>query len=73
MENMENKNVAAPNTPYFTPEQSPPSGTAVSKDPPTLFTPLQIRDVIFQNRIWVAPMCMYSADNGKLTDYHLVQ
>ena len=70
---MGNKNVGAPNTPYFTPEQSPPSGTAVSENPPTLFTQLKIRDVVFQNRIWVAPMCMYSAENGKLTDYHLVQ
>ena len=70
---MENKNVGARNAPYFSPEQSPPSGTAVSKDPPTLFKSIRIRDVVFQNRIWVAPMCMYSADNGKLTDFHLVQ
>jgi NADH:flavin oxidoreductase / NADH oxidase family len=66
------RNEPAPNTPYFTPIQNPPAGTALSANPPTLFTPLKIRDVTFQNRIWVAPMCMYSADNGHLTDFHLV-
>ncbi|TVY78173.1 putative NADPH dehydrogenase, partial [Lachnellula suecica] len=66
------KSQAAPNAPYFTPLQSPPAGTAFSDNPPTLFTPLKIREVEFQNRIWVAPMCTYSADNGHLTDYHLV-
>ncbi|KUJ18605.1 NADH-dependent flavin oxidoreductase-like protein [Mollisia scopiformis] len=66
------QNTAAPNAPYFTPIQSPPAGTALSDNPPTLFSPLKIRDVTFQNRIWVAPMCMYSADKGHLTDFHLV-
>ncbi|KAG9241637.1 NADH-dependent flavin oxidoreductase-like protein [Calycina marina] len=69
---MSKKSVAAPNTPYFTPAQKPSAGTALSESPPTLFKPIRIRDAEFQNRIWVAPMCMYSADNGKLTDYHLV-
>jgi 2,4-dienoyl-CoA reductase-like NADH-dependent reductase (Old Yellow Enzyme family) len=55
----------------FLPE-SPPAGTALTPNPPTLFTPFKIRDVTFQNRIWVAPMCMYSAQNGHLTDFHLV-
>ncbi|KAF7905051.1 uncharacterized protein EAF01_005572 [Botrytis porri] len=59
-------------SPYKTPAQNPPAGTALSKDPPTLFSPLTIRDVTFQNRIWVAPMCMYSANDGHLTDFHLV-
>ncbi|RDL29922.1 uncharacterized protein BP5553_10549 [Venustampulla echinocandica] len=66
------KNSPAPNAPYFTPVQSPPVGTAISSNPPILFTPLKIRDVTFQNRIWVAPMCMYSASNGHLTDFHLI-
>lgn len=55
-----------------TPAQNPPAGTALSPNPPTLFSPLTIRDVTFQNRIWVAPMCMYSANDGHLTDFHLV-
>lgn len=65
------KNEAA-DAPYFTPRQSPPAGTALKPNPPTLFTPLKIRDVTFCNRIWVAPMCTYSAQNGHLTDFHLV-
>jgi 2,4-dienoyl-CoA reductase-like NADH-dependent reductase (Old Yellow Enzyme family) len=67
---MTRRNVAAPDTPYFTPAQTNAAGSALSPNPPTLFTPLKIRDATFQNRIWVAPMCTYSADNGKLTDFH---
>ncbi|KAH8676571.1 NADH-dependent flavin oxidoreductase-like protein [Tricladium varicosporioides] len=66
------KNDGAPGVSFYTPVQSPPAGSALSPNPPTLFSPLKIRDVTFQNRIWVAPMCMYSADNGHLTDFHLV-
>jgi len=66
------KYVTAPGAPFFTPIQSPPVGTALSENPPTLFSPLKIRSLTFQNRIWVAPMCMYSADGGHLTDFHLV-
>ncbi|KAI9834934.1 MAG: hypothetical protein M1819_002657 [Sarea resinae] len=66
------KNERAPAAPYFTPLTSPPTGTALSANPPTLFKPLQIRSTTFQNRIWIAPMCQYSAENGHLTDYHLV-
>ena len=50
------RNEPALNAPYFTPIQSPPAGTALSPDPPTLSTPLKIRDVTFQNRI-----CMSSS------------
>lgn len=28
----------------------------------SIFTPLQLRDVLVPNRIWMAPMCMYSAN-----------
>ena len=46
-------NVPAPNTPYFTPIQSPIAGTALKLDEktPTIFTPLKIREVEFQNRV----------------------
>src|ERR1700744_256082 len=37
-----------------------------------LFSPLQIRDIIFGNRIVVSPMCQYSAHDGLATDWHLV-
>ncbi len=65
----------AKGVPFFTPAQDPPSGTAIgpsSADIPTLFKPLTIRSVTFQNRFAVAPMCTYSADNGHVTDWHLV-
>ena len=38
---------------------------------PKLFTPLQIGPVTAPNRIAVAPMCQYSADDGSMTDWHL--
>jgi 2,4-dienoyl-CoA reductase-like NADH-dependent reductase (Old Yellow Enzyme family) len=37
-----------------------------------LFTPLQIRDIVFGNRIVVSPMCQYSAHDGMAGDWHLV-
>ncbi len=37
-----------------------------------LFSPLQLRDVAFRNRIFVSPMCQYSSDDGMPTDWHLV-
>ncbi|KAI0641387.1 FMN-linked oxidoreductase [Trametes meyenii] len=65
---------AAPNVAFLTPEQSPPAGTARSKDGkplPTLFTPIKIRGVEFHNRIFVAPMGMCSGDhNGSVTPLH---
>ncbi|WWD17313.1 hypothetical protein CI109_101753 [Kwoniella shandongensis] len=41
-------------------------------NPPKLFEPIEIRGVTFPNRAWVAPMCQYSADDGKLTDHHFI-
>lgn len=37
-----------------------------------LFTPLHIGDVSFRNRIFVSPMCQYSAHDGMPNDWHLV-
>jgi 2,4-dienoyl-CoA reductase-like NADH-dependent reductase (Old Yellow Enzyme family) len=37
-----------------------------------LFTPLQIGDVSFRNRIFVSPMCQYSGHDGIPNDWHLV-
>lgn len=66
----------APGAPYYTPAQEPPAGTALSTPEvgrvPTLFTPLRIRGLELTNRFAVSPMCQYSADDGHLTDYHLV-
>ena len=78
------RNIAPPNTgaeglSYFTPANN--GGQALNPtDPktPTLFRPLTIRDVTFKNRIFVAPMCMYSCESdpdsaavGALTEYHV--
>jgi 2,4-dienoyl-CoA reductase-like NADH-dependent reductase (Old Yellow Enzyme family) len=38
---------------------------------PHLFSPLQMGPVALANRIVVAPMCQYSADDGDATDWHL--
>ena len=39
---------------------------------PLLFTPLTIRSVTLKNRIVVAPMHQYSAEQGFATDWHLM-
>lgn len=38
---------------------------------PGLFDPLPLRDVTSRNRLGVAPMCQYSADDGVPGDWHL--
>ncbi|PGH13303.1 hypothetical protein AJ79_03717 [Helicocarpus griseus UAMH5409] len=70
------RNEAAPGVSYFTPAQSPPSGTAADpqsdgRKPPKLFQPLKVRGVTFQNRIGLSPLCQYSAQDGHLTDWHM--
>lgn len=37
-----------------------------------LFSPIQIRDALLRNRICVAPMCMYSSEDGFANDWHFV-
>ena len=37
-----------------------------------LFSPVHLRGTTFRNRIWVAPMCQYSAVDGVPNDWHLV-
>ncbi|KEZ76631.1 NADH:flavin oxidoreductase/NADH oxidase [Salinisphaera hydrothermalis] len=39
---------------------------------PDLFKPWTIGDVTFRNRIFVSPMCQYSADDGYPNDWHFV-
>src|SRR5215207_6683072 len=36
-----------------------------------LFSPLELRDITFKNRIGVSPMCMYSAEDGVPNEWHL--
>ncbi|KAI0554505.1 hypothetical protein F4679DRAFT_526316 [Xylaria curta] len=69
-------NVGAQGISYFTPAQDPPAGTGLAskKDGgsiPKLFTPITLRGVTFQNRLFLAPLCQYSADDGHATDWHL--
>lgn len=54
-------NQPAVGAPFFTPAQNPVAGTALNpqldgKMIPKLFTPLKIRDVTFQNRLFVCPI-----------------
>lgn len=61
---------------YFTPKQSPPSGTALDPQPngseiPSLFQPLTVRGVTLQNRIILSPLCQYSVQDGHLTPWHM--
>ena len=37
-----------------------------------LFTPIKFRNLEIKNRVVMAPMCMYSAENGVVNDFHLV-
>jgi 2,4-dienoyl-CoA reductase-like NADH-dependent reductase (Old Yellow Enzyme family) len=37
-----------------------------------LFTPIRVRSLDLTNRIVIAPMCQYSADDGCMTDWHLI-
>jgi anthraniloyl-CoA monooxygenase len=39
---------------------------------PPMFTPLRLRDMEIANRVAVSPMCMYSAIEGEVNDFHLV-
>jgi 2,4-dienoyl-CoA reductase-like NADH-dependent reductase (Old Yellow Enzyme family) len=38
----------------------------------TLFEPFSLRSLTVRNRIWLAPMCQYSATDGVPGDWHLV-
>ncbi len=37
-----------------------------------LFTPLRVAGTELANRIVIAPMCQYSAEDGRMTDWHLI-
>lgn len=69
-------NEPAENCTFFTPKQDPAMGRAIEPQPsgkpvPKLFTPLKIRGVEMHNRIWVSPMCQYSAHEGFHTPWHI--
>ncbi|MDT0678352.1 NADPH dehydrogenase NamA [Autumnicola musiva] len=37
-----------------------------------IFSPFQIKDVEFKNRLTVSPMCMYSSEDGFANNWHMV-
>jgi 2,4-dienoyl-CoA reductase-like NADH-dependent reductase (Old Yellow Enzyme family) len=55
---------------YFTPAQEPPAGTQMNGST-KLFSPITMRGTTFQNRLFLAPLCQYSARDGYATDWHL--
>ncbi|RMZ75023.1 hypothetical protein DV737_g5529, partial [Chaetothyriales sp. CBS 132003] len=69
-------NEPAEGVPFFTPKQDPPHGSGLDpqldgSQPPKLFQPLKIRSMTLPNRIFLSPLCQYSADNGHNTIWHL--
>ncbi|KAL4793701.1 hypothetical protein BDV19DRAFT_399894 [Aspergillus venezuelensis] len=63
-------NVAAPGISYYTPVQKPPAGTQLEGSI-KLFTPITIRGLMLPNRLFLAPLCQYSAKDGYANDCHL--
>ncbi|KAJ5257127.1 NADH oxidase [Penicillium angulare] len=63
-------NVAAQGISYYTPAQEPPAGTQVEGSV-KVFTPIIIRGVTLPNRLFLAPLCQYSAKDGYANDWHL--
>src|SRR5919108_5336193 len=37
-----------------------------------LFTPFRVDGLELRNRIVISPMCQYSADDGRATDWHVI-
>ncbi|MDP3656653.1 MAG: bifunctional salicylyl-CoA 5-hydroxylase/oxidoreductase [Brevundimonas sp.] len=49
------------------------AGAQFTDDPPApMFAPLRLRGLTVPNRVVVSPMCMYSAEEGTVGDFHLV-
>jgi 2,4-dienoyl-CoA reductase-like NADH-dependent reductase (Old Yellow Enzyme family) len=44
----------------------------VSAHSARLFSPIQLAGITFPNRVFVSPMCQYSAEDGFSSDWHLV-
>ena len=38
----------------------------------TLFTPIKLRGLTLTNRIFIEPMCQYSAEDGRAQDWHMI-
>ncbi len=44
----------------------------IEPPPPPMFTPFKLRGMELRNRVVLSPMCMYSAEEGTVGDWHLV-
>lgn len=44
----------------------------IAADTAPMFTPFKLRSLVLDNRVVVSPMCMYSAEDGTVNDWHLV-
>ena len=63
----------AKGVPFWVPEQQISPGTGLEGPDgklPKLFTPIKIRGIEMPNRIWVSPMCQYSALEGFQSPWH---
>jgi len=47
-----------------------PDGKAAPRPP--MFCPMKLRELVLENRVGVSSMCMYSATDGTVDDFHLV-
>ncbi|KAI5477400.1 hypothetical protein MNV49_006390 [Pseudohyphozyma bogoriensis] len=74
-------NVRTPDSKEYFPHNTPAVGSLLdtsvypqNKDGPLLFQPIKIGPTTFKNRVFVAPMCQYSAESGTglPTTWHLV-
>jgi anthraniloyl-CoA monooxygenase len=49
-----------------------PASDGSNRPPPPMFAPITLRGVTIPNRVVVSPMCMYSAKDGTVNDWHVV-
>jgi anthraniloyl-CoA monooxygenase len=51
---------------------APRADDTSNRPPPPMFAPITLRELTIPNRVVVSPMCMYSAKDGTVNDWHLV-
>jgi anthraniloyl-CoA monooxygenase len=49
-----------------------PKVDGANRPPPPMFAPITLRGMTIPNRVVVSPMCMYSAKDGTVNDWHVV-
>ncbi len=47
-------------------------GKSMLEQPPLLFEPLKIRELMLKNRVVISPMCQHAAPDGLASNWHLV-